>query len=41
MEQFILEIQNIAQLASDVLDSKESTLELLANGTGKCKLYYI
>lgn len=40
MEQFIIEIQNVAQIASDMLDAKEG-LDLLAKSSGKCRLYYI
>lgn len=41
MEQFILEIQNLAEMATQTFDVKDSLLQLASSGTGKCKLYYI
>ncbi|WP_262708741.1 hypothetical protein [Sphingobacterium corticibacterium] len=40
MEQFIHEIQNVAQVASNILDAKEG-LDLLIGSEGKCNFYYI
>ena len=40
MEQFIHEIQSVAQVASNILDAKEG-LALLAASGEKCNFYYI
>ncbi len=40
MEQFIHEIQNIAAVASNVLDANEG-LSLLSASKEKCNLYYL
>lgn len=42
MEQFIIEAQNIAQMATDMLDAKVG-FDILSNisASEKCNLYYI